>query len=219
MREGDGAVGARGGGEVEGVLAAGAAEGEGGGARADFGGGDDDAGAFDEGVEVAGLDGSDGCGGEVAAEEELDGFAGEGLFDRDDAVVGVLAGVLGAVTVAIAILAVVPVPVLVQILPIDDGVESVGSGNLKGGHDQRWLSQNQIEQGRVVFPHVCQVHCDACLIVHGTLTGSGWSVGVGVVPAGAGFGVIAAVDVSGRSLMHSQQTIAVEVSLLLTVVA
>jgi len=63
LGEGDGSVRTRGGGDGEGVLASRAADGEVGGAGSDFGCGDDDSGAFYEGVEVVGLDGADGGGG------------------------------------------------------------------------------------------------------------------------------------------------------------
>ncbi len=185
-------------------------------ARTDFGCGDDDSSDFDEGVEVMRLDGPYGCGCEVSSEEDLD----EGcLEDGVGGGVGVLIGlcVFGIVVGLcigdfIVVIGFVLNTIWILWLMIDERSKGICSRSFKRGHDEGWLTKDEIEEGRIVLSHMCQIDSDARLVVDVIIISVGSAVAVRTSIGAVGSrgvhvgGVCVAVDVrvvTGCSSMHS----------------
>ena len=162
------------------------------------------------------MDGSYGCGCEVSPEEDLDGGC------LEDWVVGRGGGVCVWISFGIVVglcigdfIVVHVVFIFIMIrslwLMIDQRTKGIRSRSFKRGHDEGWLTKDEIEECRIVLSHMCQIHGNARLVIHIVIvsTGSPSPVRICIGAVGSreihGHGCVAVNVrvVAGCSSMHS----------------
>jgi len=188
-------------------------------------GADDDAGDAQQGVHVLGLDASQGRRGQVAPQEDLDGRGGDvgevGGSGKDLArggggtwIVGSVSscGIIGLPVLGGTLLcrlrciAVLLPPGHLPLHVEKQRLERVHSRQFQAGQYASGLAEEQSQQGRVVLPYVGNVHLEA-------------GVGVGAGRGEVGGGGVGIGLVSGRTAVHPQEAVAVQVAAGLAVVA